>query len=58
MNELRVSKGYRLFLPKELREVLRVKSGEKIRVEVLGRGIFVLEHAPRNVSIKKPRLSV
>ena len=54
MNELRVGKGYRLFLPKEVREVLGVKSGDKVRVEVHGRGMFVLERAPRKVSTKKP----
>jgi AbrB family looped-hinge helix DNA binding protein len=54
MNELRVGKGYRLFLPKQVREILGVKSGDKIRVEVRGRGIFVLERAHRKVSTKKP----
>ena len=50
MKELTVSKGYRLSLPKEVREVLCVKSGDKVQVQVLGRGIFVLKRAPREVS--------
>jgi len=58
MIELKLRKGFRLLLPKEVREVLSVKSGDKVRVEVRGRGIFVLERAPRKVSTKKLRLSV
>jgi AbrB family looped-hinge helix DNA binding protein len=54
MNELKVGKGYRLFLPKKVREALGVKSGDKVGVEVHGRGIFVLERTPRKVSTKKP----
>jgi len=53
MNELRLRKGFRLLLPKGVREALRVKSGDKIKLEVAGRGILVLTRAPQKARSKK-----
>jgi bifunctional DNA-binding transcriptional regulator/antitoxin component of YhaV-PrlF toxin-antitoxin module len=53
-SERKVGKGYRLFLAKKVREALGVESGDKIRVDVDGRGILVLEQERRKLSSKKP----
>jgi bifunctional DNA-binding transcriptional regulator/antitoxin component of YhaV-PrlF toxin-antitoxin module len=53
VRELFLKEGYRLHLPREAREALSIKAGDKVEFKVIRPGVFVLKRADQKASPKK-----
>ena len=53
MEEVKVLEGYRVTIPKEARERLRIKKGDKLKLEIEGaRIILISTRIPANPTLK------
>ena len=53
MEEVKVLEGYRVTIPKEARERLRIKKGDKLKLEIEGASIILIStRIPANPTLK------